>query len=94
MTPEGLPQELEEDDASAAPDLQQGPTLVAKMAKQAAACEGWPPLRRDPGRFPEGQVLVHGRLVCERIRREATKKATAKTRYNAPLSHHYEGVLP
>ena len=37
LTPEGLPQELEEDDASAAPDLQQGPTLVAKVAKQAAA---------------------------------------------------------
>jgi len=33
LTPEGLPKELEEDYASAAPDSKQWPTLVAKVAK-------------------------------------------------------------
>jgi pimeloyl-ACP methyl ester carboxylesterase len=52
LAPEGLPMKREEDDASAAPDPKQWPTRVAKVANQAAECEGWLPLRRDPGRVP------------------------------------------
>jgi pimeloyl-ACP methyl ester carboxylesterase len=52
LVPEGLPKKRDEDYASAAPDPKQWPTRVAKVANQAAECEGWPPLRGDPGRVP------------------------------------------